>query len=119
MKIKLIDLLNMIYENKLKENTLIKASYSDKSCEYWRYINNKFIVFYDEGKTETTGYINVLSYLKEKNFTVEIIEEDKQIEKLGKIYDGFSDSYYDTCLIKIAQKVDEVIDALNKLKVDD
>lgn len=39
-------------------------------------------------------------------------------EKLGKIYDGFSDSYYDTCLVKIAQKVDEVIDAVNKLKVD-
>ena len=120
MKIKIIDLLNMIYENKLKENTLIKASYSDKSCEYWRYINNKFIVFYDEGKTETTGYINVLSYLKEKNFTVEIIEEDKQIEKID-LSEVSKDGY---CVISIKDemiqnKLNEVIDALNKLKVDD
>ena len=118
MKIKLIDLLNMIYENKLKENTLIKASYSDKSCEYWRYINNKFIVFYDEGKTETTGYINVLSYLKEKNFTVEIIEEDKPIIEsisiIGKDIHKLEELGIYDIVENIDCKLNEIIDFLNR-----
>ena len=115
MKIKIIDLLNLVYEDKLKERTLIKVNYGDKLCEYWRYINNKFVIFYDKGKTETTGCIDILSYLREKNITVEIIEE-KEIEKIGKIYDGFTDSYYDTCLETTIKKVDEIIDVVNKLK---
>ena len=75
----------------------------------------KFVIFYDKGKTETTGCIDILSYLREKNITVEIIEE-KEIEKIGKIYDGFTDSYYDTCLETTIKKVDEIIDVVNKLK---
>ena len=116
MKIKLIDLLNMIYENKLKENTLIKASYSDKSCEYWRYINNKFIVFYDEGKTETTGYINVLSYLKEKNFTVEIIEEDKPIiEKINLDREPLKGKEVPRAIDYLLEgRINEIIDYINR-----
>lgn len=43
-------------------------------------------------------------------------EEEKEIEKIGKIYDGFTDSYYDTCLEKTIKKVDELVDEINKLK---
>lgn len=73
------------------------------------------IEFYDAETIEEIIDLGIQEYLRRH----EIAEENKQIEKLGKIYDGFSDSYYDTCLVKIAQKVDEVIDAVNKLKVDD
>ena len=50
------------------------------------------------------------------NDEVEIIEEEKVIEKIGKIYDGFTDSYYDTCLEKTIKKVDELVDEINKLR---
>lgn len=109
MKIKLIDLLNMRARNEVMPE---KIKY-----EYYDYFWNDYGKDYQKGDGEMLlGNLKIVYHLNDE---VEIIEEDKEIEKLGKIYDGFSDSYYDTCLIKIAQKVDEVIDALNKLKADD
>ena len=106
MKIKLIDLLNMHARNEEMPKKIkfmyIEFQYDDEHGAY-----------YDEDYNMLEERFTLFGKL---NNEVEIIEEDKQIEKLGKIYDGFSDSYYDTCLIKIAQKVDEVIDAINKIK---
>lgn len=112
MKIKIIDLLNLVYEDKLKERTLIKVNYDDKLCEYWRYINNKFVIFYDKGKTETTGYIEILSYLREKNITVEIIEEEKEIEKITL---QFSETQKEKNRL-FKDKINELVDEINKLK---
>ena len=46
---------------------------------------------------------------------VEIIEEDKTIEKLMQLDTRETRD----CIIKIQNKINEVIDALNKLKADD
>lgn len=124
MKIKIIDLLNLVYEDKLKERTLIKVNYDDKLCEYWRYINNKFVIFYDKGKTETTGCIDILSYLREKNITVEIIEE-KEIEKIRMNGNCFFSESIEAWINKekssaycefLSNKINELIDEINKLK---
>ena len=105
MKIKIIDLLNSYSRNETQPK-LVRFGNNIFECN----VNSVIWQIIERYKG------NIIFLL---NFEVEIIGEDKMIEKLGKIYDGFSDSYYDTCLVKIAQKVDEVIDALNKLKVDD
>ena len=108
-KIKIIDLLNMRARN---EEMPRKIKYDATEFQY----DDEYGMYYDENFDSLE---DIILLFKRLNDEVEIIEEDKKIEKLGKICDGFSDSYYDTCLVKIAQKVDEVIDALNKLKVDD
>ena len=108
MKMKVIDLINMHARNEEMPKQ-IKVGDCNEALTYDGYN-------YTLDGTPLDGFLDFFECL---NKEVEIIEEDKAIEKLGKIYDGFSDSYYDTCLIKIAQKVDEVIDAVNKLKVDD
>ena len=48
------------------------------------------------------------------NDEIEIIEEPKKIEKISLEIDKFEDSYYDTALIKIAGKLDEIIDYINE-----
>ena len=107
MKIKIIDLLNM----RARNEEMPKQIKIGDGAEIFTYDG---YMYKDDGMYIT----DLLDFFDHLNEEVEIIE-DKQIEKLGKIYDGFSDSYYDTCLVKIAQKVDEVIDVVNKLKVDD
>lgn len=113
MKIEIMDLLHKIYNLDDMPGKIIFDNCVWRYCsEFQDYQSERGYLFgdYMSHINETVKFLNA---------EVEIIEEDKEIEKLGKIYDGFSDSYYDTCLIKIAQKVDEVIDAVNKLKVDD
>lgn len=107
MKIKIIDLLNLVYNKGNPRKILYKY------CEY-------------EFNDETNDYKNkvglrLFSYLFQYEnhallLEVEIIEEEKEIEKIGEIYDGFTDSYYDTCLETTIKKVDELVDEINKLK---
>lgn len=106
-KIKIIDLLNMRAKSK---KIPLKIKYNGYEFQY----DSKNECYCDKNDLMLEDHVNFFSKI---NDYIEIIE-DRQIEKLGKIYDGFNDSYYDTCLLKIAQKVDEVIDAVNKLKVD-
>ena len=113
MKIKIIDLFNKIANNEKVPNHII---------------SNNVIFHYDDNVQD---YENDFEYLFRDSFSnfgrsdeflnieveeVEIIEEEKEIEKIGKIYDGFTDSYYDTCLETTIKKVDEIIDVVNKLK---
>lgn len=107
MKMKVIDLINMHARNEEMPKQ-IKVGDCNEVLTYDGYN-------YTLDGTPLDGFLDFFDCLNDE---VEIIEEDKKIEKLGKICDGFNDSYYDTCLVKIAQKVDEVIDAVNKLKVD-
>lgn len=113
MKIKIIDLFNKIVNNeKVPKHILL----------------TNIVFHYDE---DVQDYENDFEYLFRDIFSnfdisedflnleveeVEIIEEEKEIEKIGKIYDGFTDSYYDTCLETTIKKVDEIIDVVNKLK---
>ena len=113
MKIEIMDLLHKIYNlDDMPKKIIFENCVWGYCSEFQDYQSERGYLFGDY-------MCNINETGKFLNAEVEIIEEDKAIEKLGKIYDGFSDSYYDTCLIKIAQKVDEVIDAVNKLKVDD
>ena len=113
MKIKIIDLFNKIANNEKVPNHII---------------SNNVVFHYDDNVQD---YENDFEYLFRDSFSnfgrsedflnieveeVEIIEEEKEIEKIGKIYDGFTDSYYDTCLETTIKKVDELVDEVNKLK---
>lgn len=113
MKIKIIDLFNKIANNEEVPNPIML---------------NNVVFHYDD---DAQDYENGFEYLFRDSFSnfgrsddflnieveeVEIIEEEKEIEKIGKIYDGFTDSYYDTCLEKVIKKVDELVDEINKLK---
>ena len=113
MKIKIIDLFNKIANNEKVPKHIIL---------------NNVVFHYDD---DVQDYENDFEYLFRDSFSnfdrsedflnieveeVEIIEEEKEIEKIGEIYDGFTDSYYDTCLETIIKKVDEIIDVVNKLK---
>lgn len=104
MKIKIIDLLNMRARNEEMPKK-IKHQYYDYS---W----NDFAEDYQKGDGEMLfGNMKLVYHLNDE---VEIIEEDKKIEKI---------SYDDHIGIDLSEavcnKLNEVIDTVNKLKVDD
>ena len=110
MKIKIIDLLDKIANNdKVPKHILltnIVFHYDDDVQDYendFEYLFRDIFSNFDRSE----------DFL---NLEVEIIEEEKEIEKIGEIYNGFTDSYYDTCLETTIKKVDEIIDVVNKLK---
>lgn len=106
MKIKIITLLNKIANN---EKVPKKIKFRGETYYYSK--PDKF--YYCDGYS----IYRELSFITNSlNAEVEIIEEEKEIEKIGEIYDGFTDSYYDTCLETTIKKVDEIIDVVNKLK---
>lgn len=106
MKIKIIDLFNKIAND---EEVPKKIKYFGEIYEYSE--DMKF--YYQNGFSMYRDFFTEGNCLNDE---VEIIEEEKEIEKIGKIYDGFTDSYYDTCLETTIKKVDEIIDVVNKLK---
>lgn len=108
MKIKIIDLLIKITKEEAPKKIKIQN-------EIW--IFDDIIQDYSDGRKYLFSYYMLNEYKPDfLNQEVEIIEEEKEIEKIGKIYDGFTDSYYDTCLEKTIKKVDELVDEINKLK---
>lgn len=106
MKIKIIDLFNKIANN---EKVPKKIKYFGEIYEYSE--DMKF--YYQNGFSMYRDFFTEGNCLNDE---VEFIEEEKEIEKIGKIYDGFTDSYYDTCLETLIKKVDELVDEINKLK---
>ena len=106
MKIKIIDLFNKIANN---EKLPKKIRYFGEIYEY----SEEMKFYYQNGFSMYRDFFTEGNYLNDE---IEIIEEEKEIEKIGKIYDGFTDSYYDTCLEKVIKKVDELVDEVNKLK---
>lgn len=106
MKIKIIDLFN-----KIANNVKVPKKIKFRGETYYYSKPDKF--YYCDGYS----IYRKLSFITNSlNAEVEIIEEEKEIEKIGKIYDGFTDSYYDTCLETAIKKVDELVDEINKLK---
>lgn len=114
MKIKIIDLFNKIANNeKVPKHIILNNVVFHYDDDVQDYENDfEYLLFRDSfssfGRSEDFLNIEVEE--------VEITEEEKEIEKIGKIYDGFTDSYYDTCLETAIKKVDEIIDVVNKLK---
>ena len=113
MKIKIITLFNKIANNEKVPKHIILNNvvfhYDDNVQDYEKDFEYLFRdSFSNFGRSEDFLNIEVEE--------VEIIEEEKEIEKIGKIYDGFTDSYYDTCLETTIKKVDELVDEVNKLK---
>ena len=106
MKIKIIDLFNKIANN---EKVPKKIRYFGQIYEY----SEEMKFYYQNGFSMYRDFFTEGNCLNDE---VEIIEEEKEMEKIGKIYDGFTDSYYDTCLEKTIKKVDELVDEINKLK---
>ena len=106
MKIKIIDLFNKIVNN---DEVPKKIRYFGEIYEY----SEEMKFYYQNGFSMYRDFFTEGNCLNDE---VEIIEEEKEIEKIGEIYDGFTDSYHDTCLETTIKKVDEIIDVVNKLK---
>ena len=125
MKIKIIDLLNM------KANVEMLPVVFEYDGHLWRLCNNE-CEYYQENVLESIylfeDYIpNNYDLLEILNEQVEIIEEDKKIEKLNdktKYYfstnaSGLSQrerKELDAIFDKTWKKIDEIIDEVNKLK---
>lgn len=106
MKIKIIDLLNKIYN---LEDMPRKIIFENQA---WYYCSE-----FQDYQT-TSGYLfgDYMSHINETakflNDEVEITEDDKKIEFLRTTTN-------DKALIEFKDKINEIIDAVNKLKVDD
>ena len=118
MKIKIIDLLNM------KANVEMLPVVFEYDGHLWRLCNNE-CEYYQENVLESIylfeDYIpNNYDLLEILNDEIEIIEENKKIEKLGKNF-TFEDNTNEMAksdwqVSIISQKINELIDEVNKLK---
>lgn len=101
MKIKVIDLINMHARNEeMPKQIKLKGKH-----EILTYNGRDYMV----DDIPLYEYFDFFNYL---NAEVEIIEEDKKIEFLRTATN-------DKVLVEFKDKLNEVIDAVNKLKVDD
>ena len=62
---------------------------------------------------QTTTVLNNVFGMERLNDEIEIIEEDKEIEKLGMFEEAYCDSAFDGIVFK---KINQLIDAVNELK---
>ena len=102
--IKIIDLLNKITKDEIKQGTKFKMF----CCEY--IYDNGYIAKTDANKTIEEFYISQ----RMLNDEVEIIEEEKEIEKLTATETDFM--VKPPSLLEIMEKINEVIEAVNELK---
>ena len=116
---KIIDLLNKIANGEeVPKKLLYKYYYKDFHKEYHLKWNIKYKGYYTTNdKTPITHLL--ADNLWNLNDEVEIIEEDKKIEKL-KEYASWSEDVESNIiqLLEIKQKINEIIDEVNKLKDD-
>ena len=113
MKIKIITLLNKIANNeKVPKHILLTNIVFHYDDDVQDYENDSEYLFRDS----FSNFDRSDDFLNIEVEEVEIIEKEKEIEKIGEIYDGFTDSYYDTCLETTIKKIDELVDEINKLK---
>lgn len=112
-EITIIEIINKIAN---REEVPQKIKYIDKIYIYTEE-NQDYLDTEDE--FYLLGY--TFSNLRKRDFIndkVEILEEDEDIEEI-KFLEEFTDSYYDTCLIKLGDKMNEVIREVNKLRKED
>ena len=106
-KIRIIDLLNKIAN---KEEIPNKIKYQFKTFELneeYRYIRVDKVSGYDYGLKTLMDYVLECDL----NYEVEIIEEEKEIEKLDE-----NNTNVLTNIIENRKKINELIDAVNELK---
>lgn len=120
MKLRIIDLMNKIANN---EEIPKKIKYRDKIWEYTSTIFGKgyqyYSIFHEEWRT-----LQNQVYLEEcLNDEVEIIEEDKKIEKWGqhaleemKNCTNYTIKDLQEYIMILANTQNEIIDEINKLK---
>lgn len=118
MKIKIIDLFNKIANNEILPVLIKYDGRLWKLCEnereYYREIFPESVYFFEDYIPNNFDLLCIL------NDEIEIIEEEKEIEKLGKNF-TFEDSTNeltkgDWQVSVISQKVNELVDEINKLK---
>ena len=113
MKIKIITLLNKIANNeKVPKHILLTNIVFHYDDDVQDYENDSEYLFRDS----FSNFDRSDDFLNIEVEEVEIIEKEKEIEKIGEIYDGFTDSYYDTCLEKKIKKIDELVKEIKKIK---
>lgn len=115
-----IELLQMVKNNELEDGTLVRTT--GPFPQYYLFRKNGEHPNF--GKCDSKGNAGGM-YGQYKFMTTKALFRDYEIvEVLRKVpnkieeinfVDEFSDSYYDTCLIKTKDKINELIDAVNYL----
>ena len=111
-----IELLQMIKNGELKEGTKVNVIKLDERFNVYDYSIVTTITFIHNNLEWPSGTFRS-SMLWDNDYLFEIVESKEVPNKIEEInfVDEFSDSYYDTCLIKTKDKVNELIDAVNYL----
>ena len=115
-----IELLQMVKDNELEDGTLVRTT--GPFPQYYLFRKNGEHPNF--GKCDSKGNAGGM-YGQYKFMTTKALFRDYEVvEVLRKVpnkieeinfVDEFSDSYYDTCLIKTKDKVNELIKAVNYL----
>ena len=115
-----IELLQMVKDNKLEDRTLIRTT--GQFPQYYLFRKNGEHPNF--GKCDSEGnaggmygqykFMTTKALFRDYEVVGVLREVPNKIEEINFV-DEFSDSYYDTCLIKTKDKVNELIDAINYL----
>ena len=115
-----IELLQMVKDNKLEDRTLIRTT--GKFPQYYLFRKNGEHPNF--GKCDSEGnaggmygqykFMTTKALFRDYEIVGVLREVPNKIEEINFV-DEFSDSYYDTCLIKTKDKINELIDAVNYL----
>lgn len=125
MTFKGYEYLNKAMKGDLEPKTIIKTEHKkqffDDFTEYDYYIYHNDGMFHRCSKSGKLGakfqdrFLNYKVLNKDFEFYCVLADEEKELEKLGKIDDN--DGYIDqNDVIKIAKKVDEIIDKIKELE---
>ena len=115
-----IELLQMVKDNKLEDRTLIRTT--GQFPQYYLFRKNGEHPNF--GKCDSEGnaggmygqykFMTTKALFRDYEIVGVLREVPNKIEEINFV-DEFSDSYYDTCLIKTKDKINELIDAVNYL----
>ncbi len=115
-----IELLQMVKDNELEDGTLVRTT--GPFPQYYLFRKNGEHPNFGkcDSKGNAGGMYGQYKFMTTKALfrNYEIVEVLRKVpNKIEKInfVDEFSDSYYDTCLIKTKDKINELIDAVNYL----
>ena len=106
MKVDGIELLQMIKDGKIKTDTEIKVWFDDGLKEY---ITTLYFNGLDLKWQPNTFYAR---HFYNKYVEFEIIEEEKDIEELGMVYNGNEEDE----IMRNRYKINELVREINKLK---
>ena len=112
MKVNGIELLQMIKDGKIKEDTKIKSYIGNAELESMYLDDNKNLKYKNGGNTCVPTHTLLGRYF-------EVIEEDKPIEKIRQFCEYPCSDGYECWSIKediLVNKINEIIDRLNNLE---